>query len=304
MSQQISLSVARKRYAQTLNALDGKPENWLAILLARDQIDRALENTRSVPLSAIQEISKLDLELRTKLNVIPYEQVAIWREVVHPPEAAWWWWEDKESTARYQRENLRWEILTGTFLLLSTALIVEIIRRLWSGTPDTISVLGTHLTLLITASPLVKEGRQYFQRILGNLYKPEAQRRAKTMALMSIIGFLMLLAIQQWLLPYPLATYYNNRGVKAQARNDFVLAQELFQRAAALNPDRVVPYYNIAQAYESRGLLNKAEEWYQKAIEEDANFGPAYRGLGQIYNEQGEFAFAGFFEHGGDADCV
>lgn len=292
MNQDISLSEARNKYAQSLNALDGKDENWLAILLARDQLDRALENTRSIPLSAIKEISERDLQLRTKLNTIPHEQVAIWREVVHPPETAWWWWEDKKSAARDQRKNLLWDILTGTVLLLCTALIVEIIKRLWGGAPDTISVLGTLLILLITASPLVKQGRQFFQGILGYLYKQEGQPRARTMTLMSLIVFLILLTIQQRLLPYPLATYYNNQGVKAQAANDFLLAQQSFQRAAALNPDRVVPYYNIARAYEQRGLIKKAEEWYQKAVEEDANFGPAYRGLGQIYNGQGEFGVA------------
>jgi len=292
MSKQISFNNARKKYIHTLRALNGEPENWLALLIARDQVDDALANIEPLRLAVIQEIGNLDIQLRAKISQIPHEQLVLWREVIHPPEYAWWWWEDIKSKGHAKSTDLPWEILTGTFLFLSTPLIVEIIRRLWDGAPDTISILGTLLTLLITASPLVKQGHVVIQWILKSSQQRKLHYQAKIMALMALIVFLALLGIQQWLLPYPLATYYNNQGVRAQAGGNLALAQQSFRRSAALNPDRVVPYYNIAQAYEQTGLVDKAEEWYQKAIEEDVNFGPAYRGLAQIYNEQNKFAAA------------
>jgi tetratricopeptide (TPR) repeat protein len=240
----------------------------------------------------VEEISKLDSELRTKLHLIPHEQVATWRQVFRPPQDAWWWWEDKNSIERAQRKDLPWEIIAGTFLLLSTPLVLDVIKRLWDGAPDTISIFGTLLTLLITASPLVKQGRLAFQWVLKSVPWLKEQDHAKAMAWLSFVIFLLLVGTDQWLLPYPLATFYNNTGVEAQAAGNLARAQDSFRRAAALNPDRVVPYYNIARGYEQTGLLKKAEEWSQKAIEEDASFGPAYRGLGQIYNEQAEFAAA------------
>jgi tetratricopeptide (TPR) repeat protein len=109
---------------------------------------------------------------------------------------------------------------------------------------------------------------------------------------MSLSIFLLLLVVNQWILPYPMAEAYNNSGVRELAQGNLAAARQSFLRASALNADRVVPYYNIGRAYEEAGSLNEAGEWYQRAIEEDANFAPAYRGLGQVYNEQSQYAAA------------
>src|SRR5687768_12250073 len=136
MSRQISLKNALKIYSQALSGVDGKPENWLAILLARDDVGAAIEDTRPISRSTIQEISKLDLQLRSKLNLIPPEEVGVWRDVVQPSETYWWWWEEKKSAERAQRRDLPWEIFAGTLLLLSSPLMIDIIKRLWNGAPD------------------------------------------------------------------------------------------------------------------------------------------------------------------------
>jgi len=292
MSKQISLSDARKKYAHALNTLDTKPDGWLAVLLARDQVNIALSNERSfLSLPVIEQINELDKQLREKLENVSQEQLANWKETIHPATTSWWW-ANKVIVEHNTRKDLWWEILTGTFLLLSVPLVTDIIKRFWGGAPDTISIFGTLLTLLLTASPLIKEGRSVILAVFKSLPWFKMQHQAKTMASMSIVVFILLILTDQWLLPYPLATYYNNQGVKAQLEGNLTRTRQSFQRAVAMNPDSVVPYYNIARAYEHVGLINKAEEWYQKAIEQDSEFVPAYRGLGQIYNDQGKYGDA------------
>lgn len=286
---QISLAEALARYEQSLGALSDDAETQLGVLLARDHVDNAIRQAQPVSASEIQSIGQLDAQLKSKIVAFPAERLTLWRDITHPSESAWWWWGDKKSTERVQQNNLPWEILTGTLLVLTTPLLLDILKRLWNGAPDVVSVFGTLLTLLLTASPLVKQGRQIVTALLKSISGIKPERHVRVMAWMSLVVFLVILALQQWVLPYPLATYYNNQGVVARTQGNIQKAEGLFQRAAALNPDRVVPYYNLAEAYQQIGFSKQAQEWYEKAIQGDANFTPAYRGLGQVYNESADF---------------
>lgn len=289
---QTSLAEALAHYEQSLRNLNDDAEKQLAALLARDELDRVLRQGQSVSASAIQNIGELDVQFKSRIATFPVERLTLWRDITHPAEAAWWWWGDKKSAERVQQNNLFWEILTGTLLVLTAPLLLDILKRLWGGAPDVVSIFGTLLALLLTASPLVKQGRQIAATIFKAISGINLAHHARLMTLMSLVGFLAILTIQQWVLPYPLATYYNNQGVFARAQGNIQQAEGFFQRAAALNPDRVVPYYNLAEAYRQIGFSKQAQSWYEKAIEGDANFAPAYRGLGQVGNENADFAAA------------
>lgn len=65
------------------------------------------------------------------------------------------------------------------------------------------------------------------------------------------------------------SAFYNNKGFEDLGNGKGVSAQQAFERATSLNPDQVVPYQNLADFYLKAGLLDKAEIWYQKAIEQD-----------------------------------
>jgi tetratricopeptide (TPR) repeat protein len=280
------------RYEQSLQFLSEDHKTQLEVLLSRDQVDKVFSHSQSISVEIIQQAENLDVQFKSKKVLFSPEQLTIWRETVHPNESAWWWWVDKQSAELVQHNNLPWDIATGTIFVLTVPLLLDIIRRLWSGAPDVVSVLGTLLTLLLTASPLVTQGRQITINLFKSIFNSKPEMHIRMMAWMSLGIFLAMLAIQQWLLPYPLATYYNNLGVAARAQGNIQQAEGLFKRAAALNPDRVVPYQNLAEAYQQIGFIKEAESWYQKAIQGDANFAPAYVGLGQVYNESGDFAAA------------
>jgi tetratricopeptide (TPR) repeat protein len=215
------------------------------------------------------------------------ESLPGWRQTFHPPDTHWWWFLDQKAEEREQRNDLPWVLLTGTLLLLTATLTAEILRRLWDGAPDFVSILGTLLTLTLTASPLVKRGPELAQWFFERISWLKPRFRAEAMASMAALAFVAVLAVRL-LLPQ-LAIVYNNQGFAALQAGNLTKAQQKFQRAVALNPDIVVPYYNLADVYQRINRPDEAQAWYQKAIERDLDFAPAYRGLGHLHNTQGEF---------------
>jgi tetratricopeptide (TPR) repeat protein len=283
----------------------------LTALIARDKAQTLIaDSTQDAP-EALFRLIELDATLKKQAPRIAQTiKLADWRASLLPPETAWWWFLDEQETERNKHNETLQYIIAGTLLVLAIPLALEIIQRLWQGAPDRISIWGTLLTILLTASPFVKQGREIAQGLLERLPFVKPNYRAQIMITMSGIALVVLLVARLWLVPGPLTTYYNNAGITAQAAGNLSLAQQMFQRAAALNPDRVVPDYNLAEAYVNTGLGDKATQWYQTAIERDANFTPAYRGLGELYNQQGEYAkaenilLAGLSVRPGNADNV
>jgi tetratricopeptide (TPR) repeat protein len=210
-----------------------------------------------------------------------------WRKSISPPESAWWWFLDQSFDIK--QGNVIRNILTGTLMLFVLSLTVEVIRRLWENSSDTLSVVVTLFTLLLTTSPFVKQGQGISEWFLVHLPFKNSKNISDLRLTMAALALLTLLILRLWILPGPLATYYNNSAVKARNGGNSNLAQHLFKRAAALNPERVVPYQNVADLYKEMGMDKQAIEWYQKIIERDANFSPAYRGIGGLYNKNGDY---------------
>ncbi len=266
------------------------PKDVFGILVARDKIHvQVTDKTKGIS-KALLELIELDDELKKQTGRITQAvNLANWRVSIAPPETSWWWYLDEHLLKQKKREDTLRGILVGTLLALALPLALEIIQRFWKGAPDIISIWGTLLTLLLATSPLVKQGREVTQWALEQIAPTRPKQYANIMVGMSILTLVILLVARLWLLPGPLATYYNNEGTKARASGNLTLARQMFQRAAALNPDQAVPYHNIATAYQDIGFDAKSIEWYEKAIEQDAGFAPAYRGLGELNNKKGEY---------------
>jgi tetratricopeptide (TPR) repeat protein len=80
-----------------------------------------------------------------------------------------------------------------------------------------------------------------------------------------------------------IATYYNNRGVELQQKGDLAGAIKDYLRALWLNEAYPEAHYNLGDAYEEIPDYNKAVEQYQRAIDVDPNFYPAYNNLARLY---------------------
>jgi tetratricopeptide (TPR) repeat protein len=284
-----SLNSVLEQYEETLG-MSSDDTHMLQSLLARDAVAATLQQIKEPSPAQIQQLAELDICLRLKVAGFRADSVDNWRQTLGRPDTAWWWFPSKLAEEREKHHDLPWMLLAGSFMTLTAALTLDIIKRLWDGAPDTISTIGTLLTLLLTASPLTKQGQDLGKVILQRIswLKPHWHSRAMLGA--SVIAFVMVL-IARLLLPQ-LARMYNNWGLEELQVGNLTAAQQDFQRAVALTPDLVVPYQNVANNYQQIGLYDEALSWYQKAIEHDRNFSPAYRGLGHVYNRQGEFTKA------------
>jgi len=281
------LVVASERYQKTLEGLADDPQTLLSVLLARDQAEAALGQTKQIQVEDAGRLVDLDGRLRQQATGPALSALANWRQTLQPSNAHWWWFLDQKAEAREKESDLPWVLLTGTLFALTVPLALEIFKRLLVGAPDTLSIVGTLLTLTLTASPLFRRGRELAEWFFGRIPRLQPRFHAEAMAGMAVLAFL--LVGLGWLSLPRLSRYYNNEGHDALRAGNLMAAQRAFQRAVALNPDLVVPYQNLADVYQRIGRPQEAQNWYQKAIERDLNFGPAYRGLGHLHNLEGDF---------------
>lgn len=279
------LLTALAAYRQALETPDA-----LSTLLARDHVEDTLGQTKPLLVASAQQLLDLDRQLHQKMTEPALESLSDWRRTFHPPDTHWWWFLDQKAEEREKKNDLLWVLLTGTLMLLTSTLTVEILKRLWDGAPDGLSVFASLLTLVITASPLVKRGQELAQWFLKRILWLKPRFRAEAMTAMAAFAFVAVLA--GWLLLPQLARIYNNQGFAALRTGDLAEARGKFQRAVALAPDLAVPYYNLADVYHRIGRSDDARSWYQQAIEHDLSYALAYRGLGHLYNAQGEHAQA------------
>lgn len=287
-----------EHYEATLKELQySKPlptsEIIIVSLKARDNLQKEILKLEQDDFDALSRIVELDDTLkRQSTRILQVVNLEKWRGSLLPIPSAWWWFLDVQEQNQRKRHDLMFYLAAGLFLALALPLAVEIIRRFMVGMPDAISIWGTLLTVLLTTGPFLNNGNEAVQDLLNRLPFTRPERQAEIMLIFSTLILIILLTARLWLLPGPLATYYNNMGVAEQSSENLSLAQQAFQRAAALNPDRVVPYYNLAQAYQNAGLNTMAVEMYQDAIVHNSNFTPAYYGLGELFNQQESYVSA------------
>lgn len=285
------LSAELDAYAQALDALRTEEKQMLLrVLLARDALVAARAEVDSLPPSQAQRLLELDTRLRERARELPLDMLPDWRQTFDPPETAWWWHLDERVAKREQQNDLPWVLLTGTFTLLTAALTTEILTRLWDGAPDVVSVFGSLVTLALTASPLVKRGRELGAWMVAHVLKFKLRYRAEALAALTGLALVIVLGIR---LTLPsIAVIYNNQGFAARQTQNYARAQRKFQRAVALHPDNAIAAYNLAGVYARLREPEKAQTWYRQAIAANLDFAPAYRGLGRLYNKQGKHAEA------------
>ncbi len=75
-------------------------------------------------------------------------------------------------------------------------------------------------------------------------------------------------------------------GVVLSHCQDFVSAQNAFERAFSLSPGDPELLFNLAAAYKFNGDFNAAEEHYEKAIVLKPDYGQAHAGLAEIPNKE------------------
>jgi tetratricopeptide (TPR) repeat protein len=283
------LAPALARYEHALERLGTDQDELLAVLLARDAVAVALASGEALSVEQAQQLAKLDKTLHQQSSKHALTDLPGWRDSFMSPDASWWWYLDKPAGPS-ARSDLPWIIVASVLVTLTIPLALEIIKRLWESAPDTISLVGTLLTLLLTGSPLTQRGQELAAWILRRL-RLRPTIHAEVLAGAAALAFVVVLLVRVAGVP-ALAVTYNNWGFAALEAGNITEARQHFQRAMALNPEAVVPYLNLGDAYADIGLRDEALEWYQQALERDANFRATYARLGHQYNQQGAYAAA------------
>ena len=284
------LKAALAQYNQALEGLNDDSQTLLPVLLARDQAEAALQKAKPPPSDQVRRLVELDAQLRQQMASASPKDLSTWRQTIRPPDAHWWWSLDQAAEKREAEKDLPWVLLTGTLLALTLPLTLDIVKRLWDGAPDTISVFGTLLTLLLTGSPLTKRGRELAEWLLKRIPRLKRHLHAEAMAAMAFIAFVLVLAVRL-LLPQ-LAEYYNDRGYDVSRAGNLTTARRNFQRAVALDADMAEGYYHLGTVYEEIARPDEAIAWYQRALEHDLDLGAAYNNLGRLYILQGNSELA------------
>ncbi|WP_446010899.1 tetratricopeptide repeat protein [Candidatus Electrothrix sp.] len=272
-----------EEYSRKLELLEDGSEGLLAVLLLRDQLQNAISSEGSYPDDELQRLVRLDKQLKSiVLKTESIKNLSEYRRTFFPAEEYWWWYIDQEASAQEEKKDLLWNVGTVLLVTASSAFTMEIIKRLWVGTPDTISFFGSAVSLALTSSAFTKQGREIGEKLLEKI--PQLQRTAHAEAKFatSVIAAFLVFAI--WLYGVPkLAVYYNNNAMKLKNNHMPTQAQYYFQRAAALAPEKAPPCYELGRLYEHAGQIDKATVWYEKALERDLNFLGSYNACGRMY---------------------
>ena len=285
-----------RAYIRALDRLNEDPEALLEALLARDRIAAWLLENQWQQMDQARRLVAYDKGLRERVSASMLRHLPDWRASMQPPDTAWWWFLD-------QRLSLPWYLLAAIFALFTATMAAEIIRRLWSGVPDTYAIFGTLFILLLTASPLLKQGRELTDWSLDRLsfFRQRQHMRGPTMAVAAGGAFTLIVVV--WLLLPAAARALNNRGAEElaiflneknspSARQHLAEALWSLEMATALDPEQETAYQNLAEVYKYLARPDDALAWYRSALNRDATFVPAYAGLSRLYNQRGEAAAA------------
>jgi len=84
------------------------------------------------------------------------------------------------------------------------------------------------------------------------------------------------------------AKIYREEGYKAQSRGDLDTAFAYYQKAAHLAPGYAELYNDLGVLYESMGRLKLAMEMYNRCLELKPGYIPVYTNLALVYDKQGD----------------
>jgi tetratricopeptide (TPR) repeat protein len=284
----IPLAAALEQYQQALERLSDSPQALLPVLLTRDRVETALKEAKPPSVAQVRQLVSLDQRLRREAGRPALVHLSDWRRTLQPPGESWWWHLDEAAKKREAEKDLPWELVTGLFLVLTIPLATDIIRRLWDGSPDTVSVVGTLMTVLLTGSPFTERGRELVQWVFQRIPRLAPRFHAEAQAGLAFLAFVLVLFGRQVALPQ-LAEQYNSEGLEALASGNMVEAEHNFERAVALDADQSEGYYHMADAFKEIGQTEEAIDWYQKTLQHETDVGPAYNDLGELYIQGGEF---------------
>ena len=236
----------------------------VAVLMARNDVQVALDEAQQTPGITLQTLSELDQRLRDQAgSIAPFTQSADWRSSFSPKETAWWWSLAAPKT-RWAHFDWLWTGLSVTCLTISLGLATDISSRFLKGGPDTVGAIAVSsqsvLTLLAAGGALTKAGKDGGKETLKSLKVPE-QYWAGLGAMGSCVLLGGMFGLRQ-ALP-SISNWYTSQGTTAYQNQDWGSAEEKFKRAIELDADNDKAHFGLGRLYEDLQKLDDARTQYQ-----------------------------------------
>ena len=281
------LDKALKLYKLRLTVLEeaapqASKEQILDVLLARDKVQAALNNSDPYATTSLMIINELDNRLKQQADVIHQQiNLADWRTIKNPKAESWWWF---LQSSNQQEGEYDWLLspLSILCLTISLGLVTNIAPRFIVGGPDVagaLVVMGQSVvTLLAVGSVLTKAGQEGVERLLTCCKCPK--RHWQTISFVASFALLLISIGFRLLLPQ-IAVLYHQRGLESYQKGRWTSAQSDYLRSLQLNPDYGAAHFHLGVLYEDLQEFDKARSEYRLALQAGNN--RAYNNLARLF---------------------
>lgn len=288
-----SLDQAILAYEAALNSLpqQGDPNassKALTLLIARDEVARALRKSDTVSPAALTRITALDEKLKEAATPIDTQvgrsTLANWRQSIHPLKNGWWWSLDERAAAAEPGRNPLWTIPAVLLFALSVSVLGDTIGALRTAGINGLSVFGTvmqTLLALLAGSAFLSAGREWLEKLFAQMHINRKFKGASRIYL--ALGVLVVTFGIRILLPDLVARYRNGKGNEAFKASLLPSAVENYQQAVALEPYYEEANFNLALAYDKSQEYAKAIDQYKRTIAFNSKNYTAYNNLARLY---------------------
>lgn len=284
MTTPASLASAIVPYRTALTALKTahspiSKEQVLDLLVARDAVEAALQETTSVSTHLLIRLEELDRDLKKQRSAITKTlKLEDWRKIHHPPETHWWWYFappallpclDHPHPILEQLDWL-WKLISIAALAISVTFILNTLKRVLAGGLDaagTGAVVLQTVLALAGGSALTQQGREALESNLTRLRIPKHYWQ-EFGAFLSIVFLALVIAVHSFGLPQ-LATNLNQSGLQNYEAGRLDSALSNYQQAIALSPNYAEAHYNLGTLYEDLQKTDQAISEYQWVMQSD-----------------------------------
>ncbi|WP_071517735.1 tetratricopeptide repeat protein [Geitlerinema sp. PCC 9228] len=282
-----ALPEAIARYTQALEALEAdtskpSPPTVLEVLLARDEVKNALEDTDKADPQDVNTIIQLDQRLQKQAKVISRRgDLPNWRNSLKPDESSWWWFfQTVKKVNQWDRLDWLWNLLTAGSLAVTASLFITIFQALSVGGGVTWQqsfagiAQGTGL-LVIAQSSLTSKGQERVKAFLRNTGIPDylySEVLFGASALLLLVSYVVYDQLPERLLKQ--GKEYQNNGNLSQAETRYL-------QALNLDPENSDINLSLGEVYESLGSLDQALSQYRVAALEGTP--KALNNMGHVY---------------------
>ncbi|MDB9453617.1 hypothetical protein PN478_16890 [Dolichospermum circinale CS-534/05] len=218
------LDITIKRYEVSLKSLDNVDfdiEQVLAVFNARDAVQQALKDEKSIPNSRLQKVIELDEHLKNNaqritraINGKTADKLQSWRESIQPSAEAWWWKLDAIAPHPWDIWDWLWISLSIAGWTANISLLVNITTRFLVGGVGLLGAaavtLPSILALLQAGSQFTKFGQEGFDKLLDKKIPKQYHQEAKLVSTLMMSGSLVIF----WFALPSISDMYNHNGLK------------------------------------------------------------------------------------------